>query len=52
MLPYADGGQVGAEGSRLLPWFPLGEDLDPDGITIFRNAVKYVRENLRQSCTA
>jgi phosphoribosylformylglycinamidine synthase I len=33
-------------------WSRLGEDLDPDGIKIFRNAVKYVRENLLQSCTA
>jgi hypothetical protein len=31
-------------------WSRLGEDLDPDGIKIFRNAVKYVRDNLLQSC--
>ena len=33
-------------------WTRLGEDLDPDGIKIFRNAVRYVRENLLESCTA
>jgi phosphoribosylformylglycinamidine synthase len=33
-------------------WSRLGEDLDPDGIKIFRNAVRYVRDNLLQSCTA
>lgn len=33
-------------------WSRLGEDLDPDGIKIFRNAVRYVRENLIQSCPA
>ncbi len=32
-------------------WSRLGEDLDPDGIKIFRNAVKYVRDNLLESCT-
>lgn len=32
-------------------WTRLGEDLDPDGIKIFRNAVRYVRENLLESCT-
>ncbi len=31
-------------------WSRLGEDLDPDGIKIFRNAVKYVRDNLLQAC--
>ncbi len=33
-------------------WTRLGEDLDPDGIKIFRNAVRYVQENLFQSCSA
>lgn len=33
-------------------WSRLGEDLDPDGIKIFRNAVRYVRDNLLQSCPA
>lgn len=33
-------------------WTRLGEDLDPDGIKIFRNAVRYARENLLQSCSA
>ena len=33
-------------------WSRLAEDLAPDGITIFNNAVKYVRENLLSSCTA
>jgi len=33
-------------------WSRLGEDLDPDGIKIFRNAVKYVKDNLLRSCTA
>ncbi len=33
-------------------WSRLGEDLDPDGIKVFRNAVRYVRENLIQSCPA
>jgi phosphoribosylformylglycinamidine synthase subunit PurQ / glutaminase len=33
-------------------WSRLGEDLEPDGIQIFRNAVKYVRENLLTSCPA
>jgi len=33
-------------------WSRLGKDLDPDGIKIFRNAVKYVRDNLLQSCPA
>jgi len=32
-------------------WSRLGEDLKPDGIQIFRNAVKYVKDNLLQSCT-
>ena len=32
-------------------WSRLGEDLDPDGIKLFRNAVRYVRDNLLQSCT-
>jgi phosphoribosylformylglycinamidine synthase len=32
-------------------WTRLGEDLDPDGIKIFRNAVRYARENLPQSCS-
>lgn len=32
-------------------WSRLGEDLDADGIKIFRNAVRYVRDNLLQSCT-
>ncbi len=31
-------------------WSRLGRDLDPDGIKIFRNAVRYVRDNLLQSC--
>ena len=30
-------------------WTRLGQDLDPDGIKIFRNAVRYVRENLTAS---
>lgn len=33
-------------------WSRLGEDLDPDGIKIFRNAVKYIQENLLQACSA
>ncbi len=33
-------------------WTRLGEDLDPDGIKIFRNAVLYAQENLLQSCSA
>jgi phosphoribosylformylglycinamidine synthase subunit PurQ / glutaminase len=33
-------------------WSRLSEDLQPDGIQIFRNAVKYVRENLPASCPA
>ena len=33
-------------------WSRLGEDLDPDGIKIFRNAVRYAKDNLFQSCTA
>lgn len=33
-------------------WTRLGEDLDPDGIKIFRNAVRYAQENLFQSCSA
>lgn len=32
-------------------WSRLGEDLDPDGIKIFRNAVRYVRDHLLESCT-
>jgi phosphoribosylformylglycinamidine synthase I len=32
-------------------WSRLGPDLDADGIKIFRNAVRYVRDNLLQSCT-
>jgi phosphoribosylformylglycinamidine synthase len=32
-------------------WSRLGQDLDADGIKIFRNAVRYVRDNLLQSCT-
>ncbi len=31
-------------------WSRLGEDLDPDGIKIFRNAVRYVKDNLLESC--
>jgi len=33
-------------------WSRLGEDLDPDGIKIFRNAVKYVQEILVEACSA
>jgi phosphoribosylformylglycinamidine synthase I len=33
-------------------WSRLGADLDPDGIKIFRNAVRYIRDNLLQPCTA
>jgi len=33
-------------------WSRLGVDLDPDGIKIFRNAVRYVSDNLLQPCTA
>jgi phosphoribosylformylglycinamidine synthase I len=33
-------------------WSRLGEDLDPDGIKIFRNAVRYITNNLLQPCTA
>jgi phosphoribosylformylglycinamidine (FGAM) synthase-like amidotransferase family enzyme len=33
-------------------WSRLGQDLDPDGIKIFRNAVRYVAQNLLQPCTA
>jgi len=33
-------------------WSRLGEDLDPDGIKIFRNAVRYVQENLLHACPA
>ena len=33
-------------------WSRLGPDLDPDGIKIFRNAVRYVRENLLEPSTA
>lgn len=32
-------------------WSRLSEDLDPDGIKIFRNAVRYVKDNLLQSCS-
>jgi phosphoribosylformylglycinamidine synthase len=32
-------------------WSRLSEDLDPDGIKLFRNAVRYVRDNLLQPCT-
>jgi len=31
-------------------WSRLGPDLDPDGIKLFRNAVRYVGDNLLQSC--
>jgi phosphoribosylformylglycinamidine synthase len=31
-------------------WSRLGRDLDPDGIRIFRNAVRYVRETLLAPC--
>jgi phosphoribosylformylglycinamidine synthase len=33
-------------------WSRLGADLDPDGIKLFRNAVRYVKDNLLQSCPA
>ncbi len=33
-------------------WTRLGEDLDPDGIKLFRNAVKYIQENLLEACSA
>ena len=33
-------------------WSRLGEDLDPDGVKLFRNAVKYVQENLLETCSA
>jgi phosphoribosylformylglycinamidine synthase len=33
-------------------WSRLDADLDPDGIKIFRNAVRYVRENLLEPSTA
>jgi phosphoribosylformylglycinamidine synthase len=33
-------------------WTRLGEDLDPDGIKLFRNAVRYAKDNLLQSCPA
>ncbi|MCU0916691.1 MAG: phosphoribosylformylglycinamidine synthase I [Planctomycetes bacterium] len=33
-------------------WTRLAADLDPDGMTIFRNAVRYVRENLLQAAAA
>ena len=33
-------------------WTRLGPDLDPDGIKIFRNAVRYVRDSLPASCVA
>jgi phosphoribosylformylglycinamidine (FGAM) synthase-like amidotransferase family enzyme len=33
-------------------WSRLGQDLDADGMKIFRNAVKYIRDNLLQPCTA
>jgi len=32
-------------------WSRLGEDLDPHGIKIFRNAVRYVQENLLEPCS-
>jgi len=31
-------------------WSRLGQALDPDGIKIFRNAVRYVRETILESC--
>jgi phosphoribosylformylglycinamidine synthase I len=31
-------------------WSRLGEDLDPDGMKIFRNAVRYVRDAILDSC--
>jgi len=31
-------------------WSRLSKDLDPDGIKLFRNAVRYIRDNLLQSC--
>jgi phosphoribosylformylglycinamidine synthase I len=33
-------------------WSRLGGDLDADGMKLFRNAVKYIRDNLLQPCTA
>jgi phosphoribosylformylglycinamidine synthase I len=33
-------------------WSRLGQDLDADGIKIFRNAVKYIEDNLLQPCPA
>ena len=33
-------------------WSRLGQDLDPDGIKIFRNAVRYVKNNQLQPCAA
>ena len=33
-------------------WSRLGQDLDPDGIKIFRNAVRYVRETFVESFAA
>ena len=33
-------------------WTRQGEDLDPDGIKLFRNAVRYVQENLLEACSA
>ncbi len=33
-------------------WSRLGQDLDPDGIKIFRNAVRYVKDNQLQPCPA
>jgi phosphoribosylformylglycinamidine (FGAM) synthase-like amidotransferase family enzyme len=33
-------------------WSRLGPDLDPDGIRIFRNAVRYVRETILESLAA
>jgi phosphoribosylformylglycinamidine synthase len=33
-------------------WSRIAKDLQPDGIQMFRNAVKYVRKNLLASCPA
>ena len=33
-------------------WSRLGQDLEPDGIKIFRNAVRYVRETILGSSVA
>jgi phosphoribosylformylglycinamidine synthase len=32
-------------------WSRLAPDLDPDGIKLFRNAVRYVQDRLPESCT-